>query len=51
MNAQQQLRRADEAVSSIEDEDLRCLASAIVESNKAVVAAIEALRSLVDKRV
>ena len=51
MNANEFLHAADNEVENIDDEDLRSAAGAIVASNKAVVAAVDELRALIDRRV
>jgi hypothetical protein len=51
MNADRLLHLADDEVRNIDDEDLKSAAGAIVASNEAVVAAVDELKALVDKRL
>ena len=51
MNAYEFLHAADEEVEKIDDEDLRSAAGAIVASNKAVVAAVDELKALIERRL
>ena len=49
--ARRLLRDAEDALGAVEDDDLRVVAEAFLQSNRAVVTAIKALTDLVDRKL